>query len=348
MTARQLHVALASAGLASVLCLSGCPETPAVTGPGTPATPAPVTEWVACAQELGFHPEAVTPEADGTTRVALFTPTRAALAAQAEAPIAQLLQWHTPALAGRWALALAEVDGELTLLTAEPRRFADAQRLIVVSERCGRLAPGAQLVDAFSNGAVDAEATGYAVRLVIDACGEGDACPDGWRARLLTLAGAQKAERGAAGEGRCADNTAPEADRGASLARDLRAWALDEVGPAPGASTVDWALALHQAGIGSGETPLRARFDALVDEGDLAGAGGLVVAAVHALQRCTTREKSRCSGALSERLRYDGARALVDAGEGDRARPLLEALAAKGSTIYSDFAQDDLAQLDAD
>ncbi len=288
------------------LTLAGCPAAPPAP-PAAPTVPSAVTRWLRCAQADDYHPETVEPSDGGAAATAtLFTPS-----------------------GGRLTLTLAPAaTGGLRVDGASPARFADAQRLVAAAERCGPLTPGPALRAAFASGAADAPLAGFAARLVVAACRADDGCPEGWRARLLELA-------------RRAPEPAP-APRGERCLqeppRGLRGWVLGDLGPAPGQDAVAWAMAVRAAGLGSGEAILRARFDALLQADDPASAGALVLAAGAAL------EERGDAGTLSERLRYDGAQALLEAGDA-RARALLDALARAGRTIYAEFAREDLARL---
>ncbi len=131
----------------------------------------------------------------------------------------------------------------------------------------------------------------------------------------------------------CGAPRPPDPRDGRSAARDLRAWAVDEIGPAPGISAVAWAKQLSAHALAGGESVIRPPFDALLTSGDPGGAARLV-------------DEALAAGlGISERLRFDGALAWKAAGDLEAARAGFTRLTDDGRTAYADFARRELAAL---
>jgi|GEM_PF-2697280 len=309
--------------------LAACPDAPiAPPDPPVVEAPAAVTAWVSCAAELGFDGDLGRVLPPDGAEVALRPPA----VIPGDTPEVLALRWLTPRHDATWRLLLrVDSGGALVLEDLAPGAFLDAQRLLVLERRCGPLRVGEVLAGAYATGPAQAATTRGAARLVAAACSAGPDCPVGWRERLLDLAAVHPDAAPPRFPDRCGVVPPPASEL--STARDLRAWVLEEVGPAPDQSVVAWARALRDRALGSGEDVVRSGFEAHRAAGKLAAAARLV------------DEATAANLGLSERLRFDGALAWRDAGEPETAAERLTALADEGRTVYADFARRALAEL---
>jgi len=331
--------ALLFGALAALTLLAGCASAPLGDPSPSGVPPAEVSAWLECARELGFFvASAEVARGDGPARVlvTLFPPTVGALAhGQGVGRVMDddvaALRWLTPAPAGRWVLDVVHADGGLVLERFAPGHFLDAQRLRVLASRCGGPRPGAGFVAALDPASAPSEAALGAARLAVDACAAADACPEGWRERLLALAAWRGAAEPAFEDDACRVAGPPRADGPHSLARSFPGWVIDELGPPPDVSFAGWAARLGELGVASAEALVGRRFEALRAEARHAAAAALV------------DDLAALVEVVDERLRFEAALAWRDAGEGARAEARLHDLAATGRTIYAHFAARALA-----
>lgn len=330
------------APILALALLAACPAAGVAPTPAPPAAPpTAVATWLDCASQLGFEARQLALTAPGQVAIELRTPAIFTLAAHDRSDRddrddrdVAALRWFTPLPPGRWQIGIGvAVDGRLVLESFAPGSFLDAQRLLVVERRCGPLAVGDAVRRAYAEGPPEQIATRSAARLTIAECDAGERCPEGWRERLLQLAAVHPDAAPTRFERDCGAPRPPDPHDGGSAARDLRAWVVDEVGPAPGISAVTWAKQLSARALGGGESVIRPRFDALLATGDPGGAARLVDEAL-------AEELG-----ISERLRFDGALAWKAAGDLEAARARLASLGEDGRTAYADFARRELETL---